>query len=182
MENLKKFLSFGRIEEASVNWDEVFETSFSSIYNYFIYHTADTLTAEDLTAECFERAWRARARYSSRKAKPSTWLFGFARNLLKEHYRKYRKQKSLPLDETLDLKAESLGLEATAQLLQRNQSLRAAIMALPEREREIVSLKFGAGLRNTEIAQVMNLSETNVGTLLQRTLTKLKVSKEDYDE
>jgi RNA polymerase sigma-70 factor (ECF subfamily) len=45
---------------------------------------------------------------------------------------------------------------------------------LPERERELLALKFGAGLTNRAIASIVHLSESNVGTILQRTLAKMK--------
>jgi RNA polymerase sigma factor (sigma-70 family) len=45
---------------------------------------------------------------------------------------------------------------------------------LPERERELVSLKFGADLNNREISTITGLSESNVGTILSRVLQKLR--------
>jgi RNA polymerase sigma factor (sigma-70 family) len=46
--------------------------------------------------------------------------------------------------------------------------------ALDGRERDLIALKFSAGLSNSEIAKVLELSETAVGTRLHRTLTKLR--------
>ena len=58
-------------------------------------------------------------------------------------------------------------------------SLRAAFDVLEDREREIVSLKFGAAISNREIAQVLNLTESNVGTILYRSLKKMKKQLEE---
>ena len=44
----------------------------------------------------------------------------------------------------------------------------------PPRERELVALKFHAGLSNAEIARVLGVSESNAGTLLHRTIAKLR--------
>ena len=46
--------------------------------------------------------------------------------------------------------------------------------ALDGRERDLLALKFSAGLSNAEVARVLGMSETNAGTRLHRTLTKLR--------
>jgi len=56
----------------------------------------------------------------------------------------------------------------------RRTALQAALAKLPAREREIVALKFHAGLSNTELAGVLGVSESNAGTLLYRTMEKLR--------
>jgi len=56
----------------------------------------------------------------------------------------------------------------------RQATVRAALARLDGRERELVSLKFFAGLANREIATVLGISETNTATRLHRTLTKLR--------
>ena len=50
---------------------------------------------------------------------------------------------------------------------------------LPERDRELVSLKYGAGLTNRVIAKQLRLTETNVGTLLHRAVQKLRAGWTD---
>jgi RNA polymerase sigma-70 factor (ECF subfamily) len=52
--------------------------------------------------------------------------------------------------------------------------VQAALAELDPRERELIALKFHAGLRNADIARVLGMSESNVGTRLHRTITKLR--------
>lgn len=52
--------------------------------------------------------------------------------------------------------------------------MQAALARLGPRERELIALKFHAGLGNPDIARVLGVSETNAGTLLHRTITKLR--------
>jgi RNA polymerase sigma-70 factor (ECF subfamily) len=56
----------------------------------------------------------------------------------------------------------------------RRTAVNAALAELPAREREIIALKFHAGLRNAEIARVLGVSESAAGTLLHRTMEKLR--------
>ena len=68
----------------------------------------------------------------------------------------------------------ALGADDHAELALRREAVRAAMSALDGRERDLLALKFSAGLSNSEIATVLGLSETAAGTRLHRTLTKLR--------
>jgi len=59
---------------------------------------------------------------------------------------------------------------------QRSNLMRLALLcaALPERERELVALKYGAVINNRVIAQLTGLSESNVGTILHRVVQTLR--------
>ena len=56
----------------------------------------------------------------------------------------------------------------------RRTAVQNALAKLPAREREIVALKFHAGMSNAELASVLGVSESNAGTLLYRTMEKLR--------
>src|SRR2546427_1595464 len=72
--------------------DEVFERLYSEhaqpLYAFLSYRTGDRVLAEDLLADTFERALRARWRFDRRKASEKTWLYSIALNLLRDHYRR----------------------------------------------------------------------------------------------
>jgi len=53
-------------------------------------------------------------------------------------------------------------------------ALRKALARLTPRERDLVALKFHGGLTNVELAHALQTSETNAGTLLLRTIKKLR--------
>ncbi len=52
--------------------------------------------------------------------------------------------------------------------------MRSALASLPARERDLIALKFQAGLDNAELAAVLGVSPSNAGTLLHRAMTKLR--------
>ena len=52
--------------------------------------------------------------------------------------------------------------------------MRAALKALPARDRELVALKFHGGLTNAALAAVLGTTESNAGTRLHRAITKLR--------
>jgi len=69
---------------------------------------------------------------------------------------------------------ESFGAAEGAEHDERRLTVAAALERLEPRERELIALKFFAGLANAEIAQVIGLSESNAGTKLHRAMTKLR--------
>jgi RNA polymerase sigma-70 factor (ECF subfamily) len=70
--------------------------------------------------------------------------------------------------------AGDAGPDEAAEVALRRAALRGAMAKLTPRERELVALKFFAGLSNGEIASVIGASETNAGTRLHRVIEKLR--------
>jgi RNA polymerase sigma-70 factor (ECF subfamily) len=52
--------------------------------------------------------------------------------------------------------------------------LTKALDILNKSERNIIGLKFGANLKNTEIAKILGITESNVGVIICRAMKKLK--------
>ena len=139
----------------------------------------DDQIAEDLTAETFEKAWKHRERYREDLASFSTWLFIIARRIAADHFRKRR--RTVPLEEAMRL-AGPQTLEEEAQERGQFTRLSALLARLAERERELVALKYGAGLTNRAIARISGLSESNVSTILHRLTSQLRAKLENDHE
>jgi len=127
--------------------------------------------AEDLTAMTFEKAWRARNRYRRDLAAFSTWLFTIARNVAADHFRQRREIVSL--EEALEKSDPRTPEDAVLRDLDFER-LSELLAKMPDRERELLSLKYAADLNNRTIASITGLSESNVGTILYRTIRSLR--------
>lgn len=164
-----------------IDWDSVYKSELPRIYNFFLYKVGDREFAQDLTATTFERAWKLRSRYQTKIASISTWLFGIARNVLKEYLRNVkmtaqRSATTLRCEELL----LSVDIEKDIQQQQEKEQLRKILLELPEREQDLIALKYGAELTNREIAKITNLSESNVGSILHRTVDKVRTRLEEH--
>ena len=62
---------------------------------------------------------------------------------------------------------------------EKRHVLLGALATLADRERDLLALKFQSGLNNRQIAQMTGLSESNVGTIVNRALNKLRARLED---
>jgi RNA polymerase sigma-70 factor (ECF subfamily) len=156
---------------SEADWEALYATEMPRVYNFFRYRVGDEAIAEDLTSTTFEKAWRNRARYRRDLAAFSTWLFTIARNVAIDYYRQRKVELSL---EDIHQQADERTTEATAEKHADIAQLSALLARLPGRERELIAMKYGAGLSNREIARVTGLSETNVGTILSRTVHGLR--------
>jgi RNA polymerase sigma-70 factor, ECF subfamily len=156
---------------ARLDWDAIYTAELPRVYNYFRYLGLEDTLAEDLTASTFEKAWRSRETYQRERAGAATWLLRIARNTAVDYFRARSPELGLEAAE-----AVPAGPDPEECLLESEQSnrLRCLLAALPPRERELMALKYGAGLNNRQIASETGLSESNVGTILHRVIRELR--------
>lgn len=161
----------GWISTAEPDWDAVYAEQLPRVYNFFRYRLGDRPDVEDLTAQTFEKAWRARHRYRRDIASFTTWLLTIARNVAVDHFRSRRPHA--PLDEAAGVATRETPEDAAAARSDADR-LVSLMVRLPDRERELLALKYGAGMNNREIAKLTGLSESNVGTIVHRTVQALR--------
>ena len=157
---------------AEPDWDAVYAEQLPRVYNFFRYRCGPGVDVEDLTARTFEKAWRARHRYRRDVAAFSTWLLSIARNIAIDEFR--TRKFYAPLEAAAAVPADGRSPEARAVLDSDASRLAALLEQLPERDRELLSLKYGAEMTNRAIAAATGLSESNVGTILHRAVQTLR--------
>jgi len=155
---------------------EVYDEHIWDVYGYVAYRLNSREEAEDVTQMAFERALKAWKRYDPSRASAKTWLISIAHNLLIDHYRAAKG----PTEQLDDELAERHGPHAPGpeQDLGLSLELAAALATLPQRDREIVALRFGGDLTGPEIAELLDLTLANVQQILSRSLRKLRAELE----
>jgi RNA polymerase sigma factor (sigma-70 family) len=164
-------------DEAEIAFERLYRSSRDDVYAYAAGLLRDPAAAEEVTAVAFERAYRKRRRFDPERGEPRAWLFGIARNAALDELRRRGRQAKLTAEPADDAPAA----EESAEGRERRLSVAAAIAGLGGEERELVALKFFAGLTNAEIATVVGIGESNVGTRLHRVLGKLREACDDAD-
>jgi RNA polymerase sigma factor (sigma-70 family) len=157
--------------DADVAFEELYRSSRDDVYAYVAGLLRDRAAAEDVTAAAFERAYRKRTRFDPKRGSLRGWVFGIARNAALDELRSRSRAAGMtaePIDDS------SPSPEDAADVGLRLAVLRSAFERLTPRERELISLKFFAGLSNAEIAALLGVSESNAGTRIHRTITKLR--------
>ena len=165
---------------------ELYDHYFPRIYRYALYRLQDAQAADDITAQVFEKTLANIDRYRPARGSFGAWIFAIARNTINKHLRARKVRRWVSLDAVTHQPIEnSLSVEEIVVRNERLARLMPLIKELDDRERELLALKFGAGLTNRRIAQLTGLTESNVGVILYRTLHHLREQlreEEGYEE
>ncbi len=154
----------------------LYHRCYSRVYNYIRYRVDDEATAEELCGSIFERLLDALSGYKPDRASFTTWLFAIARNALNDHYRRQRLRHFVSLDAILQRPDPQLTPEEMVLRDEETSQLLKALSKLEVQERDLLGLKFAAGLNNRQIASLTGLSESNVGVRVFRAIQKLRSS------
>jgi RNA polymerase sigma-70 factor (ECF subfamily) len=163
-------------ETESESWERfevLYRSSRDDVYAYALTLLRDRAAAEDVTAVAFERAYRRRRTFDRHRGDERGWLFGIARNAALDELRRRRRTATLVVDPE-DVSPDDLSDGSDEDQVVRRAAVREALASLAPRERELIALKFHAGLSNAELASVLGVSESNAGTLLHRAVQKLR--------
>jgi RNA polymerase sigma factor (sigma-70 family) len=160
---------------AKLDFEALYRSARDDVYAYVATLLRDRVAAEDVTAAAFERAYRKQRLFKAARGSERAWLFGIARNAALDELRRRKRSATLAADPPADEPAP----EEETELALRRTAVRSALAELPARDRELIALKFHAGLDNAELAAVLGVSVSNAGTRLHRVLTKLRETLDD---
>jgi RNA polymerase sigma-70 factor (ECF subfamily) len=153
------------------------------IYRYVRFRVATREAAEDVTSEVFLKALRFLARYDPNRAPARAWLLHIARNAVADHLRVLKRRRSLhvSLDRVPDLVTDTPSPEERLMREERMQKLLNCNRTLRTADQEILSLRYGAGLSNHEIAETLGITDNAAAVRLHRALARLKAALESTD-
>ena len=126
------------------------------IYRYFRRRAESASTAEDLCAEVFRIAWEKSGHGEELSA---MFLFGVARNVLRNHLRSAARSANLMLQ---------LQLERTGQARDAEGSVHEALARLKADEREVLLLTYWDGFSSSELSDLLNTTATAIRMRLHR--------------
>ena len=149
----------------------LYQRYFARVYRYLRIRLRSEEDAADLTQQVFLKALDALPRYQSRRAPFAAWLFTIARRTLADRFR--RRPVTLPLEAAGDLLADH---EMEAAVLRREsiEQLTALLGSLNPDARDLLALRFAAGLTTPEIAAILGKRPEAVRKALSRLLQSLK--------
>lgn len=156
---------------------QLYEEHAQAVFGFLAYRTGDRELAEDLLADTFEAAWRARERFDPGRGGARTWLTTIALNQLRDHARR-RAAEGRALVHVRHGMSEGAEDAALGRVDDRDRLARA-MLALSAEEREAVALKHGMGLTLKEVARVLDEPQTTIEGRVHRALRKLRAELDD---
>jgi len=161
-------------------FSELYVTYLPKVYNYVSYRVGDKADAEDITSAIFERALTRLHTYRANRGAFSTWLFTIAHNVVSNYFRSRRRRPEIrSLENVSPVAVNGTSPEQAVIEAEQLRQVQVCMSRLPKRDQEILAFKFGGGLTNQEIAQMMGLRPTHVGVLLYRAVRKLRLAVEE---
>jgi RNA polymerase sigma-70 factor (ECF subfamily) len=143
----------------------LFDESFAALHRYLNRSSGDPELASELAQEAFVRLYRRR----SPPDDPHAWLFTVATNLLRNAKSKQaRRARLLTRERGLGAHSEpGRAPDAASGSVETRRRVRRAMDSLTDRDRSLLLL-FAEGHSYKEMATIVGLKETSVGTLLRR--------------
>jgi RNA polymerase sigma-70 factor, ECF subfamily len=163
-------------------WETLFERHFDRVYRYALGRMVCRETAEDVAAATFDRALSTIDSYSYRGRPVLAWLYGIARNVVNETRRSQMRQRATELLDSLLNRENRHGVSNGLALMEADGTnalvlridLQQALRDLTDIQREVVLLRYFAGLTAAETGQVIGRPETAVYALQARALAALR--------
>ena len=172
-----------RVVEAAQQGDQsalgaLYDHYFPRVYRYVATRLSQTEDAEDVTTEIFLRIIENLRSFSWRGLPFGAWVFRIARNEVVSHVRRQKvRTGAAQLTESIrDPSPDHVDQIAMAFTI---ASVRVATEKLPEAQRQVISLRFGAGLSVAETAQALGKTENNVKVLQHKAIAKLQTMVRD---
>ena len=146
---------------------------FPRVYRYILARTGNQYDAEDLAEEVFMKVLEAINRFQWREAPFSAWLFRIAHNAVISKRRKETSRgKSTQLTDIYATDADGPEILVESRLAVRE--VMAAAQKLPDAQRQVIALRFGAGLTVAETARAMGKGDGNVKVIQHKAIAKLR--------
>lgn len=157
-------------------FEDLYREFLGRIYAYVRAQVGSAADAEDITAQVFMNAYQAYPRFEPRHTTPAAWLFRIARNATLDHFRAHGRRERLRRTIEHQPVAE---VDPAHQAEERIQyrALLAYVARLPERQRDVISLRH-SGLSFEEVGALMSCSEDAAKMLYHRALKALREAVE----
>lgn len=158
-----------------MDFDSVYRNYFKAVFAYIILRVQNQTLAEELSSKTWQKVFDKFHSYDPQKGRPEQWLFTIARNEINMYFRLYYVRKVFSLsDYETELASPMPEISEELEHKEQREALLNAMSALKQGQRDLLALKFYSGLNNREIAKLTKLSESNVGTILNRSIEKLR--------
>lgn len=151
---------------------EAFDAYYLPLYRYIYHRVGHQQTAEDLTADVFNRLLREIERGRGPNRYLKAWLYRVARNLVTDEFRRFQYRDHDQLDEQLASPRESVSDQAETTVL--GQDVRSALEELTAKQRDVIILKYLEGYENREVAHLLSTTVGAVKALQHRGLAALR--------
>jgi len=165
-----------KAESTEVIVGNLYEQYYDRIVRYIFIRINDKGEAENLGGEVFLKALQSLASFRGQTEQIRAWLFKIAHNLVVDYLRKMSKRKNVSIDK-VEI-ADKLNLEELMDANLEIERLSKAIQRLTSAQREVIGLRFFAGLSSDEVGNILGKNSGAVREMQRAAIETLR--KEMY--
>jgi len=181
LENEKELVNLARDDDQA--FEQLYNHYFPKIYGYVFKRVGHHETAEDIVSKTFTKVFLNLKDYEHKGFTFGAWVYKIATNNLIDHYRSSSKKKDVvDIENIAEPEAPGMGIDEQVDQHQKSDHVRQLLKELPEKDQQIVSLKYFAEMSGVEIAGVLEITENNARVKLSRALNKFHQIYEKYGE
>lgn len=151
----------------------LYDRYFEQIFRFVFKRTADENIASDVCSQVFLKALQKLSTYSFKGVPFSAWLYRIASNEVAQHFRNTQKNRVVTVEDhtfkdLIDEVSEEGDFEKT------RQSMLKALQQLKETDMVMIEMRFFEERPFKEIAEILNITESNAKVKTYRILEKMK--------
>ncbi len=150
----------------------LYEEYYERIVRYIFVRINDQNEAENLGGDVFLKALQALDSYRGRSEQMRAWLFKIAHNLVVDYFRKMSKRKAVSLND-VEVR-DSVTTEETVEAKVEVERLSEALKQLTPAQREVIGLRFFAGLSSAEVGKTLGKSSGAVREMQRAAVETLR--------
>jgi len=160
-------------KSAKVALTSLYEEYYDRIVRYIFVRINDQSEAENLGGDVFLRALQSLDSYRGNPEQMRAWLFKIAHNLVVDHLRKMSKRKDLPINE-MSIPDDKPSVEEVVETELQIEELSKALKQLTPAQREVIGLRFFAGLSSAEAGKVLGRSSGAIREMQRAAIETLR--------
>ncbi len=160
-----------------MDFEQLYNKSHRYLYAWFKFRITDTSTIDDLLQDVYLRFYRKYQSESAFTEDHLRLLFGFCRNVYKEHVSKAVQEKNVEYNDELDYSAFAFQPEDDANSVineEKRSQVVEAMKTLNPKVRAVLEYRFFYGMSRSEVAAVLSMKERDVLKYQQRGIKYLK--------
>lgn len=167
---------------ARIPFERVYEEYYFSVFRFLYGRIGNHHEAEDLTSDVFVYCYNNYEKYEPQKSALNTWIFLVAKSRLKNYYRDKKQHLDIS-DFEQWLLCEDSDMSRAVYLEQLRGILGEKIKLLPEKQQQVIIMRYFQEREFSEIAQLLETSQGNVRVMLTRAISKLQqyLDESDFD-
>ncbi len=150
----------------------LYEQYYDRIVRYIFIRIDDQSEAENLGGDVFLKALQSIDSYRGRTEQMRAWLFKIAHNLVVDYFRKMRKRRTVSLND-MDIR-DKVTTEGKVEAKLEVEGLSKALKHLTPAQREVIGLRFFAGLSSAEVSKTIGKSSGAVREMQRAAIETLR--------